>query len=177
MYLSIERHDGGVRCERETDVVYDIDAVRACVGTGASDGPALRWRLGAAYEGTPLLVREVDLAGETDWILRCDRVDFPPGSIAYRHIHPGPGIRCTLLGGLTIESNDGVTRYGPMEPWFEAGPEPVRATADTDMASAFVRVMLLPAEWAGKRTITYVDPSDAELPKLQRPTVFFDHRL
>ena len=34
--------------------------------------------------------------------------------------------------------------------------------------------MLLPAEWAGKRTIRYVDPADEEKPKLQRATVFLE---
>ena len=28
-------------------------------------------------------------------------------------------------------------------------------------------MLVLPAEWAGKRTITYVDPADEQLPKLQ----------
>lgn len=35
---------------------------------------------------------------------------------------------------------------------------------------------MLPAEWAGKRTIKYVDPEDENKPKLQTPTVFFDQR-
>ena len=33
------------------------------------------------------------------------------------------------------------------------------------------------AEWAGKRTIRYVDPADEDLPKLQKPTVYLEHRL
>ena len=32
------------------------------------------------------------------------------------------------------------------------------ATTTPDEPSAFVRVLLLPEEWAGKRTIRYVDP-------------------
>jgi hypothetical protein len=32
--------------------------------------------------------------------------------------------------------------------------------------------MLVPREWAGRRTIRYVDPADEEKPKLQRATVF-----
>ena len=31
-------------------------------------------------------------------MLRCDRVDFPPGGVAYRHTHPGPGLRVLLAG-------------------------------------------------------------------------------
>ena len=34
--------------------------------------------------------------------------------------------------------------------------------------------MLLPLEWEGRRTISYVDPADAERPKTQRATVYFD---
>ena len=34
--------------------------------------------------------------------------------------------------------------------------------------------MLLPREWAGKRTIRYVDPADEEKPKLQHATVFLE---
>ena len=36
----------------------------------------------------------------------------------------------------------------------------------------FPTVLVLPEEWAGKRTISYVDPADAEKPKTQRPTVY-----
>jgi hypothetical protein len=32
--------------------------------------------------------------------MRCDRIDFPPGGIAYRHTHPGPGIRRLLFGSV-----------------------------------------------------------------------------
>ncbi|MEO9176676.1 MAG: hypothetical protein ABI317_14270, partial [Gaiellales bacterium] len=67
--------------------------------------------------------------------------------------------------------------YAAGEPWFEAGPDPVHATAAADRPSAFVRVLLLPAIWVGKRTIRYVDPADEQRPKLQRPTVFFDHPI
>ena len=35
--------------------------------------------------------------------------------------------------------------------------------------------MLLPAEWAGKRTIRYLDPADEEKPKLQRATILLEH--
>ena len=48
------------------------------------------------------------------------------------------------------------------------------AAASTTEPSAFVRAMLLPLEWQGKRTIRYVDPADEEKPKLQRATVFVE---
>ena len=100
-----------------------------------------------------------------------------PGGIAYTHTHPGPGIRYLLEGTLRIESEGETTDYAAGEPWFERGPDPVLATAAVDRDSAFVRVLLLPDEWAGKRTIRYVDPADDEKPRLQRPTVFFDRPI
>ncbi len=106
--------------------------------------------------------------------MRRDRVDFPPGGIAYRHTHPGPGIRYLLHGSIRIDSAGETHEYGPGEPWFESGPEPVLATASETEDTAFVRVLLLPGEWAGKRTIRYVHPADDERPKLQRATVFLE---
>ena len=111
------------------------------------------------------------------WLMRHDRIDFPPGGIAYRHTHPGPGIRYLLHGSIRIESGGETHDHGPGEPWFESGPEPVLATASATEDSAFVRVMLLPPEWAGKRTIKYVDPADEDRPKLQRPTVYGEYPI
>ncbi len=134
----------------------------------------LRWSLleaEAEAEGA-LLARTVALDPATGWLMRHDRVDFPPGGVALRHTHPGSGIRCLLFGSITIESEGETTTYGPGEPWFEAGPAPVLATTSPDEPSAFVRVLLLPAGWAGRRTIAYVDPADADRPKTQKATVF-----
>ena len=64
--------------------------------------------------------------------------------------------------------------YGPFEWWYETGPDPVFAAASETEATAFVRVLVLPAEWEGKRTIRYVDPADEEKPKLQRARVYFE---
>ena len=102
-------------------------------------------------------------------------MDFPPGGVAYRHTHPGPGIRCLLVGEIRIDSEGHSTTYGPGQPWFESGPDPVFAAASETEDTAFVRVLLLPREWEGKRTISYVDPADAEKPKTQRATIFLEH--
>ena len=124
-----------------------------------------------------LLAAEIELDPAVEWLLRLDRVDFPPGGVAYRHTHPGPGIRCLLFGSIRIESGGETHEYGPFEPWFERGPEPVYAAASETEPSAFVRAMLVPREWEGKRTIRYVDPADEEKPKLQRATVFLEQPL
>ena len=137
------------------------------------DGTTLVWTLAEEAPEGALMSEEVDL-GDGAWIMRLDRIDFDPGGTAYRHTHPGPGIRYLLFGEITIDSEGAQHTYGPGEPWFERGPDPVLATTKADEPSAFVRVLLLPAEWAGKRTIKYVDPADAEKPKTQRPTVYFE---
>jgi quercetin dioxygenase-like cupin family protein len=132
----------------------------------------LRWTLAETAPGGALLAHEVLLDAGTDWLLRHDRVDFEPGGIAYRHTHPGPGIRVLLFGEITIDSEGARTTFGPRGAWFEAGPDPVRAETSTAEPSAFARVMLVPAAFAGQRTIRYVDAADAERPRRQKATVF-----
>ena len=174
MRLSLYDEPDGVETSPGNRVVFDLDRGEAYAGAGAARGRALRWELEQELSGRPLLSEEVLLDTSTDWLLRCDRVDFPPGGIAYRHTHPGPGIRCLVHGSIEIETGGRVARYGPGEAWFESGPEPVLARASETEETAFVRVLLLPAEWAGKRTIRYVDPADEDKPKTQRPTVFLE---
>jgi quercetin dioxygenase-like cupin family protein len=174
--LTLFAHDAGVAAEGPNRIVYDIDANVAHGAPAEASGRALVWELsndGEAPDGALMSV-EVDLDPSTEWIMRADRIDFDPGGVAHRHTHPGPGIRCLLFGEITIDSEGEQHTYGPGEPWFERGPDPVLATTTETEPSAFARVLLLPAEWAGKRTISYVDPADADKPKTQRPTVFLE---
>jgi hypothetical protein len=67
--------------------------------------------------------------------------------------------------------------YRTGESWLEGADDPVLATASVSEETAFVRVLLLPVEWAGERTIRYLDPADEEKPKLQRATVFLEKPL
>jgi quercetin dioxygenase-like cupin family protein len=138
------------------------------------DGTSLHWELLDEAPADALLAAEVELGRAAEWLLRLDRVNFPPGGVAYRHTHPGPGIRYLLFGSIRIESGGETHEYGAGEAWFESGPEPVFAVASTTEPSAFVRGILLPREWEGKRTIRYIDPADEEKPKLQRATVFLE---
>jgi hypothetical protein len=48
------------------------------------------------------------------------------------------------------------------------------ATASESADTAFVRVLLLPGEWRGRRTIRFLDPADAERPSRQRATVLLE---
>ena len=163
MRLSLTVHPEGASAPGPNQVVHELD-----------DGGALLWELGDGEPPGALLSAAVELDDATEWLMRHDRVDFEPGGIAYRHVHPGPGIRYLLFGEITIDSLGAEHTLGPGEAWFERGPDPVLATTAAAEPSAFVRVMLLPVEWAGKRTISYVDPADADKPKTQRATIFLE---
>jgi hypothetical protein len=169
--LALFDHPGGVEVAGANAIAYSLEADAAHVAPARIEGPALRWKLGGDEPGAQL-TGEVE-EGER-WLLRCDRVDFDPGGIAYRHVHPGGGIRRLLFGAIEIDSLGRTERFGPGEAWFERGPDPVLATTAPDEPSAFVRVMLVPPELAGQRTIRYVDPADAEKPKTQRATIFLE---
>jgi hypothetical protein len=177
LILALYGHPEGVETVGGNRVVYDVAREEAWFGAARVEGCALRWELASESEPGVRLAAEVELDSGGDWIARCDRIDFPLGGVAYRHVHPGPGIRCLLFGSIRIESGGETHVYGPLDPWFESGPEPIFAAASETEPTAFVRVMLLPREWEGKRTIRYVDPADEEKPKLQRPTVYFDRPL
>jgi hypothetical protein len=161
--LSLTEHADGVDAAGPNRVVHELD-----------DGRTLVWELSDGEPPGALLSAAVELDDATDWLMRFDRVDFEPGGIAHRHTHPGPGIRYLLFGQITIDSLGAEHTLGPGEAWFERGPDPVLATTAADEPSAFVRVMLLPVEWAGQRTINYVDPADADKPKTQRATIFLE---
>ena len=177
MRLTLSEHAGGAGVEGPNRIVYEIDADEAHAAPASVSGRALVWEVSDVAADGALLSAEVDLDPSTEWLMRCDRVDFAPGGIAYRHTHPGPGIRCLLFGSITIDSLGDVHAYGPGEPWFERGPDPVLATTAAEEPSAFVRVMLLPVEWEGQRTIRYVDPADADKPKTQKARIFLEQRL
>jgi len=174
--LSLYEHPGGVETGPGNRVVYDVGRNEAFFGAARVDGRALVWELGGGGEDA-LFSGEVELDEATPWIARCDRVDFPPGGVAYMHTHPGPGIRYLLHGEIQIRTLGKVAVYGPGGIWFERAGDPILAVASPEEETAFVRVLVVPAEWEGKRTIRYVDPADEDKPKLQRPTVFFDHEL
>ena len=145
----------------------------------------LRWQLspagaidavatGNGVVSKKLLSASMVLNPAKDYLLRCDRVDFPPGGEALTHTHRGGGIRCLLAGAIDIHTNNTVHRYLPLEPWFEAGPEPVYAKAAPAVDSAFTRVMILPRELLGKSSITYVKAEDLDKPKNQKYQIFID---
>jgi hypothetical protein len=174
--FTLHEHPAGVETQARPCVVYDLERNEASVGQARVGGHALVWELGGDVADAVLAV-EVDLDPAVGWIVRCDRIDFPPGGVAHRHVHPGAGIRRLLHGELTIEAEGVGKSFGPGDAWFEGPEYPVLATASATEDTAFVRVLLLPREWEGKRTIRYLDPADEVKPKLQRATVLLEEPL
>jgi quercetin dioxygenase-like cupin family protein len=159
-------------------VLYDLDENAADYSpeSRAIDGPlrALAFELVPAGSPGALLAAELGLEVTEPRLLRCDRVDFPPGGVAYLHTHQGPGIRVLLQGAIRIETNGQEHSYGPGQAWFEPGPEPVFAAASETEPTAFVRCMVLPDRLVGQSSIRYVRDEDAGRPKPQSYTVFVD---
>ena len=156
------------------------------VAAGANGARILRYELvrndrakdglatGERVSSKLLLEAGMELEPGDGYLMRCDRVDLPPGGIAYTHTHQGGGIRCLLKGGFIVETEGHKTEISPGEPWFEAGPSPVLAYAPPDRIGHFSRVMILPRSLLGKSSLSYVNPEDADKPKLQSYTVFID---
>jgi quercetin dioxygenase-like cupin family protein len=176
--LSLYRFETGVETIGGNRVVYDLEGEVARFGAAAVDGPALVWQLDHDEfdaEGA-LLSRFVQLDPFASWVVRCDRIDFPLGGVARLHTHPGPGIRYLLQGELEVEVEGRATFYGAGGAWFETGPDPVLARASSHLETSFVRALLLPAEWAGKRTIRYLEPQEGREAR-QSASVLLEHAI
>lgn len=156
--VNIVAGPGGAMCWRY-EMSQSVDD-----GAEAANGVASRTKLAAPLEYLP--------AG--DLLFRGDSVAFPPGGVAYRHRHQGPGIRCLIEGGIRIDTHGHSTSYGPGGAWFESGPEPVFAQAAHDRPSRFIRVMVLPLTLLGKSSIQYVNEEDKTKPKSQSYKVYAD---
>ena len=110
MRLSLTEHPEGAEGVDPTGpnrVVHELD-----------DGRSLAWELTEDEPQGALLSAPVELHDASEWLMRCDRVDFEPGGIAHRHIHPGPGIRYLLFGQITIDSLGAEHTLGPGDAWF-----------------------------------------------------------
>jgi quercetin dioxygenase-like cupin family protein len=170
-----------VELEPALRILYDVNRNAAEHHRGARNlnGPAhaLSFELVAARDPAALLGAPVELPADGQALIRCDRVDFPPGGVAYLHTHQGPGIRVLLHGSIRIDTAGESRGYRPLEAWFEPGPEPVFAAASETEPTAFVRCMVLPGRLRGQSSIRYVREEDAAKPKPQKYTVFVDEPL
>jgi hypothetical protein len=184
----------------EGDVVCRGGGVTACLGSNSAWQGRISVTLGAGPKGARLLRWELSTAepallvgngitslltliGEpriepgVDYLMRCDRVDFPAGGVAYTHTHRGSGIRCLQTGRIRVETQGRDFWVEPGGAWFETGSDPVFAQTRTDGPSHFVRVMILPRAIRGKSSIRYVRPEDADKPKTQTYQVFADEPI
>jgi hypothetical protein len=93
----------------------------------------------------------------TRWLFRLDQITSPAGRIADRHQHPGPGIRCLVEDTFNAEqAGHSARNLYPGDVWWETGPDTVVAWGSPQMHARFLRGMVLPAEWEGKVTGTWL---------------------
>ncbi len=144
MRLSLYEFETGVETVGGDRAVYDIANDSATFGAANVEGHGARLATRRDARGGgrgPSLSSSASSDPYEDWVLRCDRVDFPPGGVAYTHTHPGPGIRYLLHGEIDIRTEGKMFSYGKGGAWFESGPDPVLATASGHQPTAFVRVL------------------------------------
>jgi hypothetical protein len=97
------------------------------------------------------------------WLFRLDQITSAAGRIADRHQHPGPGIRCLLEGTFNAEQAGHSARdLFPGDAWWESGPDTVVAWGSRQMPAKFLRGMILPVEWEGKVTGTWLSGEAAK---------------
>jgi hypothetical protein len=130
-----------------------------------------RWELAppneepALHDGMGVLSRlkmsrvigNLAMAEGTRWLFRLDRIISAAGRMADRHQHPGPGIRCLLEGTFNAQQDaESVRDAGPGDAWWETGSDTVIAWGSRQMAAKFLRGLVLPVEWEGRVTGTWL---------------------
>lgn len=126
---------------------------------------ALPNRAPLLYDGTDVLsslrmsrvISGLAMAEGTHWLFRLDQITTAAGRIADRHRHPGPGIRCLLEGTFNVQQDiESARDLAPGDAWWETGSDTVIAWGSAQMAAKFLRGMVLPVEWEGKVTGTWL---------------------
>jgi quercetin dioxygenase-like cupin family protein len=172
--LSLYEFETGAETIGGNRVVYDV---------ARGEAHSARWSRGARSSGSrrraedaegALVSRQLELDPFADWIVRCDRIDFPVGGVAHLHTHPGPGIRYLLHGEIEIHTEGRAAAYGPGGAWFESGADPVYAVASPPRDRVRARAAARRVEGSARPLRR---PADEDKPKPQQATVFFDHPL
>jgi len=103
------------------------------------------------------VITSLALSEGTRWLFRLDRIVSGAGRIADRHQHPGPGIRCLLEGTFNVQQDAESARdLRPGDAWCETGSDTVIAWSSPQLAAKFLRGIVLPVEWEGKVTGTWL---------------------
>lgn len=175
----------GVAASLASNCVWQGHAA-VTISAGPGGARLLRWELSTKdpelLHGTDLK-SELTLEGEPrmeqgiEYLMRCDRVDFPPGGVAFTHTHQGSGTRCLQNGRIRIETQGHDFWVESGGAWFETGSDPVFAETRPDGPSHFIRVMILPRALKGKSSIRYVKPEDQDRPKSQKYQIFVDEPI
>jgi hypothetical protein len=93
----------------------------------------------------------------TSVLFRLDQIISAAGRIADRHQHPGPGIRCLVEGTFNVQQDaESIRDAAPGDAWWETGSDTVIARGSPQMAARFLRGMVLPVEWEGRVTGTWL---------------------
>jgi hypothetical protein len=108
------------------------------------------------------VITHLALTEGSRWLFRLDQITSSAGRIADRHQHPGPGIRCLLEGTFNVQSIESGCDFMPGDAWYETGPDTVVAWGSKQMAAKFLRGMILPVEWEGKVTGTWLSGEVAQ---------------
>ncbi len=138
-------------------------------------GEVWRFTVSATAEARATLVLSHALPRDPalPFVLRLDRVDFPPDAETPKHGHAGPGIRRLLAGRLLAELGDETRLIPPGGAWYESGAEPVvgRVLAP---GTGFIRCMVLDAGLLGRPTFRAWTPEEALKPRGAAYRLFFD---
>ena len=102
------------------------------------------------------VITHLAMLDRSRWLFRLDQITSAAGRIADRHQHPGPGIRCLLEGTFNVQSAESERNLMPGDAWYETGPDTVVAWGSRQMPAKFLRGMILPTEWEGKVTGTWL---------------------
>jgi len=122
------------------------EAPLLCEGSGVLSS----LRMARVIAGLPMLP-------SSRWLFRLDRITSAAGRIADRHQHPGPGIRCLVEGTFNVQQDAESHRdLAPGDAWWETGSDTVVAWGSRRMAAKFMRGMVLPTEWEGQVTGTWL---------------------
>ena len=112
---------------------------------------------------------EIELDPANSWLLRCDQVTFPAGTVAPTHMHQGPGLRFVLRGEIDGIGPGGVRKmHQPGDTFLENGiDEPVSATMHAGEETSFLRGLILPRAVKGRPSTRFVNREDWKRSKRQ----------
>ncbi|MCZ6844234.1 MAG: hypothetical protein O7G32_15570 [SAR324 cluster bacterium] len=96
------------------------------------------------------VITTLEMAEESQWLFRLDRITSAAGRVTPRHQHHGPGIRCLYQGTFNVQDASEVVQDRiPGDPWWESGVDTVVAWHSRQLPAIFIRALVLPVELQG----------------------------